>query len=69
MDRMLSHRRMTILSTPQPSARIAIPAPEHTCRYDHKSPATRTETGVRARNVPAGAYGPDNVKVYRFVKT
>ncbi len=24
----------------QPSARIAIPAPEHACRYDHKTPAT-----------------------------
>jgi hypothetical protein len=22
-----------------PAARIAIPAPEHACRYDHKSPA------------------------------
>jgi hypothetical protein len=50
------------------SARIAVPAPEHACRYDGKSPpalvAPRLMPGVHA---PAGARGLDNVMVYRFV--
>jgi tRNA-binding EMAP/Myf-like protein len=65
-------------------ARIAIPASEHACRYGHKSPATLVALRlllrpgpVRARNAanarsgrrPLRACGPNNVMVYRFVKT
>jgi hypothetical protein len=57
----------------QPSARIAVPAPEHACRYDGKSLATLVALRLMphldrrscpkclecpAREAPAGAYRP-----------
>jgi len=39
----------------QPSARIAIPAPEHACRYDHKTPATLVALRLLLRPGPARA--------------
>jgi hypothetical protein len=55
------------------SARIAVPAPEHACRYDGKSPPALVALrlmpvfmpGMRGMpgpgKPPAGAYGPDNI--------
>ncbi len=41
-------RRGPAPAAAEPSARVAIPAPEHACRYDHKTPATL----VRQRLMP-----------------
>ena len=46
----------------QPSARIATPAPEHACRYDHKSPATLV--ALRLMPQPGPVFAPEMRRMF-----